>query len=75
MNKIISFFYFSEVLIIALVLIITLPQIVNMQLHDNHVFFNVLVLVIEDVVIIPIYLVDKMEWAYVFEDKVGLEVC
>jgi hypothetical protein len=48
----------------------------DMYLKINHVFFNVLVLQIADVVeeiilvLIHIYLVDKVEWAYVFEDKV-----
>jgi hypothetical protein len=45
------------------------------------VFFNVLVLVIEDVaaavveVRILIYSVGKVEWVYVFVDKVELKVC
>lgn len=57
-------------------------QIVDMQQHLNHVFFNVLVLIIVDVmveimqVVIHIYLVDKVEWVYVFEDKAELvDVC
>jgi hypothetical protein len=46
------------------------------------VFFNVLVSVIKAVaavavveVLILIYSVDKVEWAYVFVDKAALEVC
>jgi hypothetical protein len=72
---IINFFVFSEVLIIDVVLIIML--FVNIKLLEHNVFFNVLVLVIEDVVVvlILIYSVDKVEWEYDFEDKVELEVC
>jgi hypothetical protein len=54
-----------------------LLQIVNIQHLEHPVYFNVLVLVIEDVVVglILIYSVDKVAWVYDFEDKVELEVC
>jgi hypothetical protein len=60
-------------------------QIVHLMLRFDHEFFNVLLLVIVDVVVVVveiiqllmhIYLVDKVEWVFVFEDKVALvDVC
>jgi hypothetical protein len=48
-----------------------------MLLLEHHVYFNVLVLVIEDVVVVPIltYSVDKVEWVYDYVVKAELEVC
>ncbi len=74
---VLHWFNFSEVSIIDLVLVIMLFVIFNMLLLEHHVYFNVLVLVIEDVVVVPIltYSVDKVEWVYDYVVKAELEVC